>query len=435
MGASVSKTSIDLITEAVANISVEIVQQSINTNNQNIVVSVSDTSGNVTISNVNTTQNANIRTAALFKSLSETENNLKVNEQLNQLAKSIVSGLNIGQLSASVSKVKSIIKNTIELKNKGVYECSINSDQNFQIKVEKTRGNVIIKDINVNQISKTISDCIVNAQNLAKLRTDTDIKIKQVSEAKSEGLDFKWIAIAVAAFLGVSFTVGKEILGPLLIAGGIGLYFYMKKKKDQDKDQDNNLESSFYYLSEDLDKYLNLTKIKEQIISESKNPKFYGEADFYEIYKNKIILYRSNSEDNSLEKIKSDYKEKIKFSNVILDNNNVKFSVYSKNSKVNEQINVLFNKPVKNYIMNKEPEVDTVEINSLDLDNGNINFRFKYLEDNSTIEKIEYKTEELNPTLIYKKKSSTEDNKLEDFLLNYSGIGIAVLGVILTLKT
>lgn len=309
MGASVSTNSTDIITKALTDVSSEIIQKSITTNNQNIVISVNDVEGDVTISNVDILQKANINAKALFNNLEETENANKINEEIEKITKSAISGLNIGQISTSVSTLSNIIENCIKIKNQSIAECKNTSVQNFNLTVKKVKGNVSIIDLTVKQITENFSECILSNKNTNDLRMETDTKIKQISSSKAEGLDMKWIAISIAiafsSFAAISSNTITKLIGPIMIGIGSALSWFSYKK--------NNMKTvnKTVYIKENINNVPNFENLqiikKENITNNIFDVKSYGEASLYETFNNKIALYNNASIEN-IENLKNDIK-------------------------------------------------------------------------------------------------------------------------------
>nr|UOX61103.1 MAG: lipid membrane protein [Diabrotica toursvirus 3a] len=293
MGAAASQNSSKIITKAISKITEEIIQEDISSQNQSIAIKVEKTKGNVTISNINAVQRYNISMNSIFTSLTSVANDAKINQEIAQLAKSLISGLNLGQVSISSSTISSIIENCIEIKNSSISSCKHNANQSFLIKVIRTKGDVKIRNLDIIQESSAFVSCLQDSSNKNVLRSDTDLKISQVSSATAEGLDIKWIVIGVCVGLGgVTFaggTVLKSVIGPgLLIVGIVCMYLVYRTKS---KDVIHN-EYAFITEPELTDINSSLSKIsKTPLRNQNDDVISYGEADLYEIYSGNVTLY------------------------------------------------------------------------------------------------------------------------------------------------
>lgn len=357
MGAATSVNATEIVTKSVNSIVSDIVQEMIINNNQSAIIKVEDTDGDVEISDVNVNQKFNVNMEAIFSSLTETANNNKINQQIEQIAKSLISGLNVAQVSVSTSTLNSIIDNCINIKNNAIETCRTSSEQVVEINVSRTKNNVKINNVNIDQIGNNILRCITNAQNNEKIINDTDVKIKQLSSATAEGLDFKWIIVAVVASIGGFGLVGKSVLttllGPLIALSGGGLFFYTQRKS-------NNVKSSvIYILNNNLTEISNDGPLKnnEIIMNFGGNTKRYSSNNVqaivnspneikcdtisYDIKQDELYLRVKNSsiykvktfsfpsEIKTVEIIKDKIEEKIKNKkpgDVVMDCSNIEFS-------------------------------------------------------------------------------------------------------------
>lgn len=431
MGASVSTNSTDIITKALTDVSSEIIQKSINNNIQNIVINITDVEGDVTLSKVNILQKATINSKALFNNLSETENANKINEEIEKITNSTISGLNIGQISTSVSTLSNIIENCIKIKNQSLSQCQNNNEQNFKLTLSKIKGNLSITDLTIKQITENFSECILSNKNTNDLRLDTDMKIKQISSSKSEGLDIKWIAISVAiafsSFAVVSTNAISKLIGPIMIGIGSWLTWFSYKKNK------NKIINQTIYITDNVDKTLNfngIKKIKEEKISD-KNVDItsYGEATLYENFKNKIILY----DMKNLEIIQK-LKNNILTQNLeakIIAGGIIEIRVKDSSKYPFTRINYNFDRQYNKVLLIKDfegikTESDTVYIVT---ENFEYTHQLKIYLKNNNFQIKHIMTYYMEPTII---SYTTESNKY-DLLKNNNaviGISLIILGIV-----
>lgn len=293
MGAAVSTNSTKIITKSILNISSDIIQESKIKQDQEIVISGENIGGNVDIDNLNVEQTQQINSRNLFKSLNSEENNQKVNQEIEKITKSLISGLNLGQVATSISSLNDIVDNCINIKNSSIINCSLKSNQKFKILEKDIDKDLNINNLNVNQLSTSIFDCISNVSSSSNITSETDMKIKQISSASAEGIDMKWVAIAGAiGVVGIGVTgtsIIKQILGPLISAAGGYLSYRQYNTSNATK-----VLSSFVYLKQPLiyyDKELSLISTHEQ---KSDNFLDYGDADVYECSNKTVNLYKGS---------------------------------------------------------------------------------------------------------------------------------------------
>ncbi|QIH04899.1 Lipid membrane protein [Dasineura jujubifolia toursvirus 2a] len=390
MGASVSKNTSDIVLKTVNTVSNEIVQKDITENNQSIAIIVKDTKKDVIIDGVKTKQTATVSVKSLLSALSDSTNQNKINEQVESICKSLISGLNLAQISTSISTLSNVIDNCIKIINTGSFECSHKNLETFLISIDNTQGSVVIRNLDIEQVSNSITNCIMSSSNNSKLVNETDSKIKQITSAESQGLDIKWIAIAAAlgvGGLGMTGVIGfSKLFGPILILGGGALAYY-----GYTNNQDKEINSLAFIKNKlDISKY-DLSVIKVVELKKSYNARDHGEADVYETFGGNVTLYKKNLQDNNT--TTNDYtniKSDITTNDIIFEKNDDSIGVsISGSSKYTKK---LFDVPIK---------ADEIEF----LQPGQIVFKPKYIYiDTSNFEvshriKILYTKDEENPQL------------------------------------
>lgn len=305
MGAAASTNSTKLIVKALTNVSTEIVRNSQVGQTQSIIISVQDAE-NVDINNLESYQNIHIDIEQLFKAYSTEENQAKINDQIAQKASELLSGLNFGQIGVSTNLLKNITENCIEIKNKSIETCLLNTSQSFILKIKKAK-NVTVNGLHIKQIADVVFACLSDTSQETTLKLQTDKKIDQVASAKLEGLDAKWIMIALAVGgVGIT-TVGmssiKPLIGPIISMCGVGLcvFQYIKGEKA-------STITTTAFLNNDLEKIYTSLVVTKKIRNVSKDSNFgdYGEADLYSYFNKTVTLYRG---DIDLSSIKSNFTE------------------------------------------------------------------------------------------------------------------------------
>ncbi len=139
MGASISSNVTKLVTDAIVRTSNEVVQTAHATNNQSIVFDVKNTSGDVVISGNTIRQTATINMVGLSQALNNSDNNIKLDQQIAQMAKAVISGLNLAQLADANNTVDSLIKTCIEIKNITTQQCMMNTSQKINVLVKEQK--------------------------------------------------------------------------------------------------------------------------------------------------------------------------------------------------------------------------------------------------------------------------------------------------------
>lgn len=230
MGASVSRNVIKIVNDVVSNISTNIVQKTKLTNDTRQVISVEDVHGDVHIVGNVFYQRANINMNALMTALTSQESQQQIIEDIAQRAKSMISGLNLGQYSDARNTLNVLTKILINITTTVTQECASQSRASQSIIVKRVKGNLYIQNNVFTQIADIIYSCVQNAVTNNKALSDISNKLDQDASAKAEGLS-EWTIVAIAALIiGLpvvgGIVAGKAILRylfPLLIVVGVAV--------------------------------------------------------------------------------------------------------------------------------------------------------------------------------------------------------------------
>lgn len=434
MGATVSVNSTDIITKALTDVSSEILLKNRNINEQLINVTFSDIDKDLIISNLTIFQKGKVNIQTLFNNLEKTENANRINEEIEKITKSSISGLNIAQISTSVSTLSNIIENCIKIKNKSISECQNVNKQNIEVPVERIKGTTIIQNIDITQITENFSSCILNNKNTNDLRLDTDMKIKQITSSKAEGLDMKWIAIAIAiafsSFAVVSTSTISKLIGPIMV--GIGSWLTWFSFKNNKKKTMNKT----VYIKDNLNKILNfvpIVKIKEENISNnSLDVTSYGDASIYETFNNKIILYSGVTIEN-IEKINDNISSE-DLEVKIISGGIIELGVKNSSKYPLKRLNYNIDNKYKNVQLIKDLNITESKDDTVYLLTENFEYTHQlkiYLTDNKTKKLNHVNTYFLEPTIL---SYNIDVNKSEIFKNSNTVIGISliILGTVVT---
>jgi hypothetical protein len=240
MGASISKNISDAVTKAVAKVSSTIIQNTQLSQDMTQIVSVRDVHGDVHISGNTFTQRATVNMHALLDALSTEEAQQSIMQELAQEAKSVTSGLNIGQFSDAQNTMNLLMEATINLLTTIGQTCKAFSRQHQAIVVKRVSGNVYIQDNMFQQMYNILQNCTEQATSNNRIIQDLSSKLSQTASAKSEGLS-GWVLVALlAVFIGMpvigGVVVGKAILKfifPIILVVGIVflILYYMRSKQ------------------------------------------------------------------------------------------------------------------------------------------------------------------------------------------------------------
>lgn len=232
MGASISTNITKLVTDAVTRTSNEIIQKEEVHNNQSVIIRVSDTGGDVNIIGNVFNQTATVDMKALSDVLNNSDNSIKLDQQIAQMAKAVISGLNLAQLADANNTVDDLVRTCIEVKNITTQQCLAGITQNISIIVERTKGNVNINKIITNQVSNSIQSCVQKAVAQSTSVQNVSAKISQAATSEAKGLSLAMIALIIVAMgltgVGGVYAGGKIIFPAVLIASIISFVLYFQ---------------------------------------------------------------------------------------------------------------------------------------------------------------------------------------------------------------
>ena len=449
MGASVSTNTSSILTTASNKIVYDITQKANKSGTQRFGIKAIDVEGNVIINGLRIDQSNRSHFKGAIAALSKTENEEKFKEEIAQAAKSLISGLNLANISVSTSSINNVIKNCIEIVNKNAAQCEAIDTQEIGIDTEHVKGDVVITNSTVNQVLDSFVNCLLNSSDVTSLTSAIDYDIKQVTSTKTEGLDVKWIAIAIALGIGgVSFAGAKALstmLGPGMILAGAGLTYYSINSQNN---HDTEYKNDYHYILNDVgDYYVDFNKSDTQTIpSIPKDPTIYKhegkQADVYEFSEfegNKIVVLYNGISNAQLKELNNLQSEKIERNDLIFnftaEKKDLLLSI--KNSKKYARVEILrgLTYPISKYNVLPEKVKNIKQIYStgddtIDLDISNFNYTHTINMYKQGIHVAEY---HLVPTLIsYKNVELTEYYKKPMFLI---GIGLMGVGLLMTLMS
>jgi len=232
---NVAKAVVDLYSD----IGAKTVQNSKIESSNTQIISVSDNAGDVVISGNTITQKATLNMSSLMNSISNVDSQLLLSIQLDQLAKSLVSGLNFLTFADAKNTAETLIKSQTKINNAIKQSCTLQSNNLQSITINKTQGGVTITNNVLSQITEIFDKCALKSVLGVKEINDIQTRIDQTAESKLEGFNLVWVVIAVLAFILVPVIVGGRVASkslkyifPLMgVAGAIlfSLYFVFVK--------------------------------------------------------------------------------------------------------------------------------------------------------------------------------------------------------------
>lgn len=235
-----SKNIAKVVTRAIAKVSSNIIQKTKLSQDSSQLISVSNVDGDVHITDNKFKQQASINMQTLLNALSTEASQQSISQELAQEAKSVTSGLNLGQFSDATNDMNTLMEATINLLSTISQTCKGSTQQNQSIVVNRVKGSVFIHGNVFEQMLTILENCTEKAVADNKTLQNLSLKLSQTASAKSVGLS-GWflvaiIGIIVAAIVGGGYLGGSAILKflfPLILIGGvvlIVLYFVLAKK-------------------------------------------------------------------------------------------------------------------------------------------------------------------------------------------------------------
>lgn len=216
MGSSTSKNIATIITNSIAKVSSEIIQNTQLTSDSSQVISVSNVQGDVNISGNTFSQTASLNMTALFDALSEGENQQKIVYDVVQNAKSLVKDLNIAQFADSEDMLSTIANATSSIVSQISQTCQIFTTQNQNITVDRVVGNLNITNNVEQQVANLFEKCNEKAVSENKIIQNLSERLNQSASSTTAGLSAWAIAGIIAAVLGIP-VIGAAVALPRLL--------------------------------------------------------------------------------------------------------------------------------------------------------------------------------------------------------------------------
>jgi len=241
MGQSSSKNIINAVTKSIATVTANIIQKTQLSTDQSQIISVMDVEGDVVITGNRFTQTAQLNMKALFDALNTEAAQQQIVTQLGQEAKSLISGLNILQFAKAENVMSTLVDASINLISNISETCGVGGQQFQNITIERVKGDVLIQNNVFDQVSNIFQDCASKAvANSSTIQTLSQ-QLNQLSTSQAKGISPLFIALIVAAIIGIPVlgvvTIGTSILKyifPLmLLASAILFVLYYRSGTDE----------------------------------------------------------------------------------------------------------------------------------------------------------------------------------------------------------
>jgi len=243
MGAAKSKNVANITTEAITKQTLSIVNNSTASTDQDQLISISNVDGDVIIKDNLFNQTATLNMDVLLKTLSTQKAQQDLSQKIAQSAKSLVSGINLGQYTEADNYLNAFMLASVDITTNISQTCASKIAQTQTIKVDTVKGKVTVAGNQMNQLSNLFSKCVVDNMSSQDSIQKLQNQIDQSASAESRGVS-EWalvimaligllvLALPVIAPVGGAMALLSKFLFPLIFFGGIALiavYFTIKK--------------------------------------------------------------------------------------------------------------------------------------------------------------------------------------------------------------
>jgi hypothetical protein len=211
--------------------------------------------GDIIVRGNKQTINASVDAASYLNAMQSNETKQAIQQELEQMASSLVSGINFGNSTESSNEIATVLSMTNEVVNSASMKCqtTLNTSQVINVTENVADGDVLVEGQEQQADVKAISKCQLDAVQGNKTIQDAQQKIKQTAIAETKGLDplaflgmiIAVIVIIIGGGIAVSFKAGSKvaakatsIVTALLSLAGIGtcaylVFFKTKQKRPQ----------------------------------------------------------------------------------------------------------------------------------------------------------------------------------------------------------
>ena len=201
------------------------------------ITQIVNAKGDVVISGNTLKQDSNTKLISAMKSVSSNNVQQKLAVKLSQAAKSVVSGLNLGQVSDAENEINSTINATTDLRTSITYVCSARALQEIDVNITSDKNVQLVGNVYEQSIT-AFQNCLGDSVSTNKAIQGIQATMDQTASAKSEGVNFAWIAVALIALIGIPVIGGGAavltLFFPLLSVSGAAVlaYYYSKREKE-----------------------------------------------------------------------------------------------------------------------------------------------------------------------------------------------------------
>lgn len=237
MGAAVSTNVASVTMNSIATVATNVINKSINSSGQSIIITFKSDNGNIIISNNKFIQAATINTNTLLSAMTSSDVQQQLMQKLSQTAQSLVSGLNLGSYAQANNLISSYMNAVINISTNIKQYCDQKLSQTVSIDATTQNGNIVFDNNTISQVANLFSNCVLEALTQNQAIQNLQQQIDQSTKATAQGLSltgsviFAVVALVIAAIsitIPLAFAVGKifKYLSIFLAIVGIALIIY-----------------------------------------------------------------------------------------------------------------------------------------------------------------------------------------------------------------
>jgi len=205
------------VVQSVANVSAESTNSAIQTVAASArsfqAINVAGVAKDVTIRNVRMDGNVELSVDAYLEATQTNEVQQKIAQQMEQMAKASVSGINLGNSSSTSNSVNTNINAVVRSSNMTSQQCDTEAMASQVINAADIGGSLLVENVDMSSAVKALINCRMQAVLGNTSVQDLQQTVKQTAISETVGLDLAaliWVIVGIVAVIGI--VVGISML-------------------------------------------------------------------------------------------------------------------------------------------------------------------------------------------------------------------------------
>lgn len=211
LGSATASNTTRMVTHAYASLMNETTQEALQNNSNNINIYIHGVKGSVVIEGNHFNQAVKTSLASYAKIVSCNKSVQKLQQKLLQSAKSVVTGVTLGDSTKTVNDATAVINVGASLTNEVSNTCKSEASNTTNIMISKVGKNVRIDDNSFKQQAAMVTSCTMNALNSNSSFQKAAQAITQKAVSKTEGLSMWGLIVLIAVILAAIAIGGGSI--------------------------------------------------------------------------------------------------------------------------------------------------------------------------------------------------------------------------------